>query len=309
MKKVLFTTSSFDLANLCHRAELEAAGYEFVLNPVGKRLTEQQLEEMIDDNVVGIVAGLEPLTHHIFEKASGLKVVARCGIGMDNVDLPAAIDHGISVFNTPDAPTRSVAELTMAHILSLARRIPESDRNVRNRDWRPLMGSLLSEQTVGVIGCGRIGSTVVRLLQAFEPRILVSDVAGARGRRDVEFVSLPQLLKGSDIVTLHVPYEAETRHLINAERLALMKPGSLLVNVARGGLIDEEAVVAALRNGQLGGVALDCCEVEPYCGPLAEFHNVQFTAHMGSYAKEARALMEAEACRTLVAGLRQHGLL
>lgn len=309
MKKVLFTTSSFDLDNFCDRAQIETAGYEFVLNPLGKRLTEQQLLELIDANVVGIVAGLEPLTAAVIERAPSLKVVARCGIGMDNVDLAAASAHGISVFNTPDAPTRSVAELTIAHILSLVRRIPECDRNVRNRNWRPLMGSLLSEQTVGVVGFGRIGSAVVRLLKAFEPRILINDVAHVGERGDVAFVPLAELLEASDIVTLHIPYSPETRHLINAERLAMMKPGSLLINVARGGLIDEGAMIDALRSGRLGGVALDCCEVEPYSGPLAEFDCVQFTAHMGSYAREARAMMEAEACRALVNGLRQHGLL
>lgn len=145
MPKILFTTSSFDLDNFEVKAELEQKGYDFLVNPYGKRLTEDQVNELLTDDVIAMVAGLEPLTRRVLENAKGLKVIARCGIGMDNVDLVAAKDIGISVFNTPDAPTRAVAELTLAHILSLCRRIPESDAGLRSGKWSPLMGRLLSK--------------------------------------------------------------------------------------------------------------------------------------------------------------------
>lgn len=310
MPKLLFTTSSFDLANFRERDVAERAGYELVLNPYGKRLTEEQITRFLCDDVVGIVAGLEPLNHAVLGSAQALKVIARCGIGMDNVDLGAAQKLGISVFCTPDAPTQAVAELTLAHLLALVRRVSESDRALRQGRWQPLMGSLLSRQTVGIVGFGRIGKSVGRMLTAFGPRLLVYDAAPVTwAHESLRVVPLKELLAQSDIVTLHVPYMADTHHLIDAAALALMKPGALLVNAARGGLVDEAALLAALESGRLGGAALDCFESEPYSGPLMAFDNVQVTAHMGSYAREARAVMEAEACDALMRGLRQHSLL
>lgn len=309
MAKLLFTTSSFDLDNFRDRSKVESAGYEIVLNPWGKRLTEAQLGSLIDEDVVAMVAGLEPVTKSIIDRATALEVIVRCGIGVDNVDIRAAEKRGVSVLNTPNGPTRAAAELTLAHILSLLRRIPECDRGVRSGRWQALMGSLLAEQTVGVVGFGRIGKQVVDLLRAFRPRLLVYDIVETAELSGVEFVSLDKLIRESDVVTLHVPYGSDTRHLIDADRLNAMKPGAVLVNVARGGLVDEEAMLAALRSGKLAGAALDCCEVEPYSGPLIDIERVQFTAHMGSYAKEARSMMEADACRTLVSELEKRRLL
>lgn len=309
MQKLLFTTSSFDLENFAERTTIEAAGFELILNPFGKRLTESQVVELLDDQVVGMVAGVEPLTGSVLRGARSLKVISRCGIGLDNVDLKAAKELGISVFNTPDAPTRSVAELTLAHILSLVRRITESDRAIRMGKWQAMMGSLLARQTVGVVGFGRIGRMVTHLLRAFDARVLVHDEMAPAPEQGVEVVSLERLLMDSDIVTLHIPYSPSTHHLINAGRLALMKPSALLVNVARGGLIDETALFAAMQEKRLAGAALDCFEEEPYSGPLVGCEGVQMTAHMGSYAREARAMMEQEACANLLEGLRLHCLV
>lgn len=309
MQKLLFTTSSFDLKNCADRTALETAGFELILNPFGKRLRESQVVELLDDGVVGMVAGVEPLTESVFRGARSLKVISRCGIGLDNVDLNAAKELGISVFNTPDAPTRSVAELTLAHILSLLRHIAESNQAIRIGKWQAMMGSLLARQTVGVIGFGRIGRMVTHLLLAFDARVLVHDEIAAATEEGVEVVSLDRLLMESDVVTLHIPYTKSTHHLINSERLALMKPSAFIVNVARGGLIDEIALCVALQEKRLAGAALDCFEVEPYSGSLINCEGVQMTAHMGSYAREARAMMEQEACVNLVKGLRYHGLV
>ena len=167
MNKIIFTTSTFDLANFTEGNTMEDAGFELKLNPFGKRLTEAQVVELLDDEVVGMVAGLEPLTESVLRGAKSLKVISRCGIGMDNVDISVANELNIMVFNTPDAPTRAVAELTLAHILSLTRRITESDRAIRKGKWQAVMGGLLSKQIVGVIGYGRIGRMVANLLQSF----------------------------------------------------------------------------------------------------------------------------------------------
>lgn len=309
MPKILFTTSSFDLNNFEAKEELSNKGYHFLVNPYKKRLTEDQVHELLTDDVVGMIAGLEPLTRRVLENAKGLKVIARCGIGMDNVDLVAAKEIGISVFNTPDAPTCSVAELTLAHILSLCRRIPESDASLRNKKWTPLMGRLLARQTVGIVGFGRIGKMVSELLAGFGCRILVFDPYTVSNLDYVTSVSLEELLQESDVVTLHLPYTKQTHHLINQSRLDQMKPNALLINVARGGLIDENALLKAMEDKKVAGAALDCFEEEPYSGPLLSLQNLQATAHMGSYAHEARSMMESEACTLMVKGLKDLGLL
>ena len=308
MPKILFTTSSFDLNNFEEHDLLESLGFEIILNPFKKRLTEDQIVGLLDEEVVGIVAGLETLNDKALRSAKGLKVISRCGIGLDNVDLKVAFELGISVFNTPDAPTRAVAELTISHILSLSRRIVEADRLVRNGTWQPLMGSLISEQTIGIIGYGRIGKMVAGLLLNFGAKVVVHDMFYVQ-EGDVQSVSLEELLKESNIVSLHLPYSSENHHFINSSNLKLMKKGSLLINIARGGLVDEEALLSQIESGRLGGAAFDCFEIEPYNGPLTKCPSVQFTAHMGSYAKESRLMQEAEACVNLMKGLRLHGLI
>ena len=308
MPKVLFTTSSFDLNNFKEIDLLNSLGFESVINPYGKRLTEDQVAGLLDEDVVGMVAGLEPLTDRVLRGAKGLKVISRCGIGIDNVDTNAVGDLGIALYNTPDAPTRAVAELTLAHILSLSRRISESDRMVRNGEWQSLMGSLLSRQTVGLIGFGRIGKMVKGLLEAFGTEVIFYDKY-YKSDGQLESLSLNELLTLSDIVSVHVPYDTETHHIINADSIRLMKPGAVLINVARGGLIDEKALLEALKSGKLSGAALDCFETEPYDGPLTKLKNVQISAHMGSYAKEARSMMETEACKWLMEGLRKQGII
>ncbi|MGH8249555.1 MAG: phosphoglycerate dehydrogenase [Steroidobacteraceae bacterium] len=313
MSRILITTSTFDMANFHERKAVEAAGYELALNPYGRRLTGPDVEALLTGDVVAMIAGVEPLTAKALKAAPALKVIVRCGAGLDSVDLDAARSLGISVLSTPDAPTLAVAELTVAHILSLTRRVAECDRSMRAGKWQQLTGSLISRQTIGIVGFGRIGRKVAQLLSAFEAKLLACDVAdvgavsGSPGAPEV--LPLAALLSRSDIVTLHVPYSATTHHLVDASAIAGMRRGALLVNVARGGLVDEQALLQALRSGQLGGAALDCFEQEPYAGQLLECENVQATAHMGSYSREARALMEAEASAALVSFLRAQSLL
>ena len=309
MSKLLFTTSSFNLNHFHDRHVIEEAGFEFVFNTKGRRLTELEILDMMDDQVVGMVAGTEPLTCAVFEKAQSLKVISRCGIGLDSVDLQAAKSCGIKVYNTPDAPTSAVAELTVGHILSLVRSITASDRLIRAGQWKPIMGRLLEKQTVGIVGFGRIGRKVANLLEAFGANILVYEKTPPLSSNQINFVAFEELLKQSDIVTLHLPYEASTHHIMNEDAIALMKSTALLVNVSRGGLIDEDALLSAINVNRLAGAALDCFEEEPYKGPLLACDKVQITAHMGSYAHETRAIMEAEACSSLVQGLREYGLL
>jgi D-3-phosphoglycerate dehydrogenase len=309
MPKILFTTSTFNLDNFAERDLVKAAGYELIINPYGKRLTEEQLMELIDDEVIAIVAGLEPITSSVLMSTKNLKVIARCGVGLDNVNIECAKSKNISVYNTPDSPTRSVAELTLAHILSLSRRISEANNHIKNNQWNPLMGSMIAKQTIGIIGFGRIGMLVGHLLTIFGCRIIVYDPMIKNIAEGYELVSFDEIIKESDVITLHIPYKADTHHLIGTKQFDKMKKGTLLVNIARGGLVDEQALFTALNEGKIGGAALDCFENEPYNGPLTSCKNIQMTAHMGSYAKEGREMQEAEACVELMKGLRKHNLI
>jgi D-3-phosphoglycerate dehydrogenase len=207
--------------------------------------------------------------------------------------------------NTPEPPAQAVAELTIGHILGIMRHIARVDRSIRSGVWKGQFGSLLAGKTVGIVGYGRIGRKVATLLGAFDARVIVHDPYVTAV--DAHVVTIDELFRTSDIVTLHVPYTADNHHLINAQRLAVMKPGAVVVNVARGGLIDESALADALRSGVVGGAALDCFEDEPYSGQLIAFDNVQMTAHMGTYATETRGQMERQAAAQLVEHLRQIG--
>ena len=308
MSKVLITTSSFSLGNFAQAKSLHDAGISLEMNPHGRRLSEDEIAELVATDVIAILAGLEPLTDRVLSNAKSLRVIARCGTGLDSVDLQAASRLGIDVFNTPDAPTQAVAELTIAHMLNSLRHISTTDSNMRSGKWTPTMGSLLATKTVGLIGVGRIGSAVAKLAQAFGTRVIGFDPV-VSSHNSVELLSLDEVLNQADIVSLHVPINDQTHHILNANTISCMKPGSIVVNVSRGGLIDESALHDALKSQHLSGAALDCFEDEPYSGPLLQLPGVRVTAHMGSYARETRDLMEVEASTNLVNGLRKRGLI
>ncbi len=305
--QVLISTSSFNLANFAQLSDLRNAGVEVKLNPFAARLTEEQVIDLLGTNTIGLIAGLEPLTKNVLQAAKSLKVIARVGTGLDSVDLVAAKELEIAVLNTPDAPTKAVAELTIAHILGLLRHVSQADRQVRAGVWKGLMGSLLETKTVGIVGFGRIGKRVATLIAAFGASVIISDAQVKSS--DFENVGLDELCTRSDIVSLHLPYSQATHHIIDEKRMNLMKKGSFIVNISRGGLVDEAMLLVALKSGHLAGAALDCFEQEPYEGELRNLENVQITAHMGSYARETRDLMEQEASRLLVNALHEMNLL
>ena len=295
------------MANFAQLSDLKNAGVEVKLNPFAARLTEEQVIDLLGTNTIGLIAGLEPLTKNVLQAAKSLKVIARVGTGLDSVDLVAAKELEIAVLNTPDAPTKAVAELTIAHILGLLRHVSQADRQVRAGVWKGLMGSLLETKTVGIVGFGRIGKRVATLIAAFGASVIISDAQVKSS--DFENVGLDELCTRSDIVSLHLPYSQATHHIIDEKRMNLMKKGSFIVNISRGGLVDEAMLLVALKSGHLAGAALDCFEQEPYEGELRNFENVQITAHMGSYARETRDLMEQEASRLLVNALHEKNLL
>jgi len=307
--KILITTSSFAKSDRSLLETFVEQELQTVLNPYARKLTESEVSELIEQHQpIGMVAGVEPLTRKVLEKAKNLKVISRAGIGMDAVDLQAARDLGIVVTNTPDAPTIPVAELTLGMILSLLRRIHISDASIRRDLWVRPMGNLLHGKTVGLVGCGRIGTYLAGLLSSFGCIIFGYDPFLNKSDK-FPLVDLKRILSDADIISLHIPYNQENHHFINAERIQKMKKGSLLINAARGGLVDEDALHDALSSEYLGGAALDCFEEEPYTGKLKDLDNVLLTAHIDSYAQEGRVMMEKQAVENLLRELKKAGCI
>ncbi len=303
MDKILITTSSFDAEMNPSLITLRGRGTTIVMNPHGRRMTEPEIQALMDPDVIGIIAGLEPLSAQVIAAAPRLRAISRCGIGLDNVDLKAAAERGITVCNTPEAPSASVAELTVALMLACLRRLTEGDRAVRAGQWPRLSSTLLSARTVGLVGYGRIGHRVGALCQAFGAEVLAYDPLHTADAGSAESVNFDSRLERSDLISLHCPAEPRADALFDAEVIARMRPGGILINTARGSLIDESALHAALKQGHLVAAGLDVFVEEPYCGPLRELEQVVLSPHLGSAARETRQRMEHEAAKNLVDAL------
>jgi D-3-phosphoglycerate dehydrogenase len=269
-------------------------------NPYKRKLTKEELLDLLSEDVVGLIAGLETLDREVLEK-SNIQVISRVGAGLSNVDLEAARDLGIQVFNTPDAPTNAVAELTIGAMLSLMRMIPQMDLALHDGQWQKRIGVQLQCKTVAIIGFGRIGRRVGELLSPFGVKILVVDPyvdeSACAGYRKV---TLQAALPEADVVTIH-----SSGHdcIMGEKEFPYMKKGAYLLNVARGGVISEKALIKAIENGIVAGAWLDTFEEEPYKGPLCRYRNVILTPHVGSYTAECRSRMEGEAVENLLKAL------
>ena len=294
-------------ANRALLAPLTEAGVEMRWNERGRNLTEAELIEALD-GVVATVAGIEPYTERVLAAAPGLKVIARVGVGYDMVDVAAATRHGVAVAMAFGTNHEAVADHTLALMGAAAHRIVEYDRRVRAGGWGTFLHGQLHEATVGVIGFGRIGRAVAKRCLGFSMNVLIADpVADAEtvARLGYRLVELDELLRQSDFVSVHAALSAETHHLIDARRLARMKPTAILINTARGGLIDEQALVQALTGGRLGGAALDVFEIEPLPdGPLRHLEQVVLTPHVAGLSAASLRAMAHRASENILALLR-----
>jgi D-3-phosphoglycerate dehydrogenase len=302
---VLVTARSFGRSRPELRQELEAAVREVRWNELGRPLGASELGELLAD-VDGVIAGVDSFDESVFAAAPRLRVIARHGTGTDGVDLDAARRSGVVVTNTPGANAAAVAELAIGLMLALARRIPKGDRGVRAGDYSVLPGVQLEGRTVGLIGLGHVGRAVARraaalgcAVLAFDPFVSEDDAAGARlaGRDEV--------VTQADFLSLHALVTDETRDLVDAAFMARMKRGALLVNTARGELVVEEDLAAALDSGQLAGAALDATRDEPPRpgNPLLERDDVILTPHSGASTEEAGAAVGRAALNDLLAVL------
>ena len=300
MSKILITTSSFNTDTPEIRA-LEEMGYEIMLNPHGRRLTESEVKELLTPDITAMIAGVEPLTRDVIMGAENLRAISRCGIGMDSVDQDAVKERNITLTNTPDAPTKAVAELTIGLMLDCLRQVPLQDRAMRVQDWVRPMGGLLGVRTIGLIGFGRIGKKVAEYAMAFGAQINAYDpYAQDTMNGAVTHIPFNNLLEKSDIVSLHIPFTEGNKHIIDEAAIKRMKNDAILINASRGGLVDEVALAHALKKGELASAALDVYENEPYTGSLVQLDNIVLSAHVGSYAKESRAEQETLAAANLV---------
>lgn len=292
--RVLIGSRSFGRAIPEHIGQLEATGCEVIRNQVGRAYREAELLEVLPD-CDAIITGTDELTAAVIQTAGRLKTIAKHGVGLETIDLEAARARGIVVSATPGAIHDSVADLTLALLLALARKIVPSHLSTQQGSWKPFFGMELRDKTLGIAGLGRIGKAVCERAQAFGMRVIAFDPypdEAFAAAHQVTFVSLPDLLRESDVVSLHAPAEATEGALIGAAELKLMKPTALLINTARGQLIDEAALADALRAGQIAGAGLDAFVEEPPLGsPLLELENVVLTPHIGGRTLDGQRRM------------------
>lgn len=299
MAKVLISTSTFAEFDKTALDPLMEAGLSCILNPHRRTLKPEEIVELGKD-VIGVIAGTERLDGDILSRLPALKVISRCGAGVDNVDLKAAQKKGIKVYSTPDAPTEAVAELTVGLILNLLRKVNLMGGRMKDGVWNKLMGNLLQGKTVGLVGFGRIGQRVAELLRPFGCDVVYADPVVEKTLHGAKRAPLEALLADADIVSMHA---STGSRILGAKEIRIMKEGAWIVNTSRGGVVDEKALYDALKADRLSGAALDVFEEEPYSGAIAGLENVVLTPHVGSYAREARITMESEAVKNLLKGL------
>jgi len=283
-----------DQVNTILKEILEKNGLKVTYEP---EITPEQIAEKIGTFEVVVVRSRTIMTRELVEKANKCQIIARVGVGLDNIDQDAAKEKNIKVINAVEGAITAVAELVIGLMLSMAREIPRADREIRNGNWikKELMGSELKGKYLGIVGLGNIGKRLGRLARALNMNIIGYDVTPIDDEFSKEVglmkADLDTLLSSADYVSFHVPLLDSTRHMINAEKLKLMKNTARIINTARGGVIDEEALYNSLKAGSLAGAALDVFEVEPATGnKLTTLPNFVATPHMGAQTKEAQLL-------------------
>jgi D-3-phosphoglycerate dehydrogenase len=300
--RILVALSTFAEHDRAPLALLQASPFDFTINPLGRRLTR---EEIIDlgAGCAGVIAGVEPYDERVLTSLPDLRCISRCGVGTDSIALATAVARGIIIRNTPDVVTAPVAELTVALMLDLLKRVTEHTILLRAGRWEKLTGRLIAGKTVGLVGLGRIGRRVAELLVPFGARLVGCDPAADRSWADrtrVRVVPFDEVLATSDVLSLHLSVDPQHPFKLEAAHLARLKPGAYLINVARGQLVDDRALYDALSSGHLAGAALDVYAEEPYAGPLTTLPQVLLTPHIATLTVESRSEMELQATRNVL---------
>lgn len=295
--KIATTTSKFGAADSKPLDYLREHGVEVILNPFERKLTVPETLEFLADKD-GVVAGLELLDESVLKQLPNLKAIARVGIGMDNVDIDFAKSKNIKVSNTPDEPTKAVAEATLTACLNLLRCTTAQNQDMHEKKWNKVIGESLDACPVLIVGFGRIGQKTASLFAAFGADIKVYDP----NIKQCEYplVELHEGLRFAKVVSLHAGGSAQ---IIGADEVNVMQEGAYLLNSARGSLVDEQALTKALRDNKLAGAWFDVFWEEPYSGPLTEFPNVILTPHTGTYTRQCRLNMELSAAKNILRDL------
>lgn len=289
--KILSTSPSFGYFAHEPLEYLKSNDCEWELLQQGKKISQEELTDRIR-GVDAIIVGMEEtISESVLEAASNLKIVAKHGAGVDNIDIVAASRRNIPVVSAAGANSDAVADLTFGLFLSLARTIPLADRSVKEGRWPRLVGIQLNGKVLGIIGLGKIGKKVVQRAAGFNMKVLVCDVFKDEAFAEqwgLTYVSLEEVLRQADFISIHVPLISSTRLLISEKELRMMKQDAYLVNVSRGNIVDEEALYQALREGKIRGAALDVFSQEPPAeSPLLKLDNMISTPHMAGYTREA----------------------
>ena len=281
---------------------LNKSRYTYRLNASGKRMDPKQVLDMARESI-GLIAGVEKYDADTLAAFAGLRCISRVGAGIDNIDLAYARENGIAVLNTPDAPTVAVAELTIGMMLAMLRRLPEVNDVMHQRKWQRIPGRLLTGKTVGIVGLGRIGRQVAELVSAFGVTIIAADPypdAVWVKRQGIDVLPMMDMLSRSDIVTVHAAGSAETPLFFGNNEFSAIRPGGWFVNMARGDMMDDSALFAAIESGHLSGAGLDVYPEEPYTGPLCDHPRVILSPHQATLAMETRIDMETGAVMNLL---------
>ncbi len=301
--KILVALSTFAEYGKKPLVLLKKSGARVVFNISGQRLTSDGILKLGKD-CDAIIAGVESYTSQLLAELLNLKCISRCGVGVDNVNLAKAAELGIKVLNTPQPVIVPVAELTVGMMLDLLRHITWHTVSLRAQKWQKKGGQNLQGKTVGIIGLGRIGKKVAQLLKAFDVQMIGCDVYPDEvwaKQNNVELVSATELLKRSDIVTLHLKNDKNFPFVLGEKEIRLMKPQSILLNLSRGELVDEQALYFALKEGYLAGAGVDVFSQEPYSGKLSTLDNVLMTPHIATLTAQSRLEMEVQAVENLLA--------
>jgi D-3-phosphoglycerate dehydrogenase len=292
------------------RSRFDERGIEIALPPVMQQPSEDELIELLP-GFDGIIAGDDPLTGRVLSSASRLRIISKWGVGIDGIDLAAAAERGIRVTNTPAVFGDDVADVAAAYLVMLARQLHRIHMSVAEGGWWKYEGVVLSGKTLGIAGYGTIGAALARRGAAFGMHVLAYDIAPGTAERasagNVEAVDADGLFARSDFLALCMPLTAQTQHFVNAARLNTMRHGSFVVNVARGGLIDEAALASALASGRVAAAALDVFESEPLSAenPLRSFPQCVFGAHNASNTSEGVMRASELAVENVLAGLEE----
>jgi D-3-phosphoglycerate dehydrogenase / 2-oxoglutarate reductase len=306
--RIFISTDPFGEVDSTPLELLEKSGFEYTINPLKRKLTPEEVGEFARD-CDGLIAGTENIDT-VLKQADHLKIISRVGIGLDSVPLDRCRERGIKVSYTPDAVTMAVVELTIGLMISLTRHVVKADAHTRQGIWNRLQGKRIGESVIGLIGFGRIGSNIARVLKEFHPRkILINDIKDKSAQiqkiqstTGIEIVQVDkeEIYRNADIVSLHLPLTSKTVDIINADSLKLINNEAFLINTSRGGLVNETDLYEILKKGELAGAAIDAFEQEPYTGPLIELENIILTQHMGSCSFDCRSQMEIQATEDLI---------